>query len=126
MEESQSGAAPAQAPPAPEQTAAPQQQQLQVQIPEQHFEVLYSDQAFISFNAMGFVLDFAQHSAPLNLSRVVSRIGMSPVHLKLLTQVLMQNLQGYEQRFGEIVLHPQMQDHLRERPIGFRLPESKA
>jgi hypothetical protein len=75
---------------------------IQVQIPEPHFDILYSDQAFISHTPVGFTLDFAQLTPQAALSRVVARIGLSPLHLKLLVRVLSENLQRYEAQFGEV------------------------
>lgn len=36
--------------------------------------------------------------------RVYSRVGMSPNHLKLLAQLLAQNVAAYEEKFGEMAL----------------------
>jgi hypothetical protein len=78
------------------------QPQVQVQIPEQHFDILYSDQAFVSHTPVGFTIDFAQFTPQASLSRVVARIGLSPLHLKLLLGALTENLQRYEAQFGEV------------------------
>jgi hypothetical protein len=100
----------------------PARHEVQVQIVEQHADVLYSDQAFISYTAVGFTLDFAQLTPQIGISRVVSRIGMSPTHMKLLVEVLAQNLHQYEQVFGVVAVTPQMvaQHSQPHQHIGFR------
>jgi hypothetical protein len=104
----------------------PAQQQLQVQVSEPHADVLYSDQAFISYTPVGFTLDFAQLTPQIGLSRIVSRVGMSPIHLKLLVQVLSQNLQKYEEQFGVVqITHQMVEQHSPpHQHIGFK-PDDK-
>ena len=93
---------------------------VQVQIPEQHFDVLYSDQAFVFFTPVGFNVDFAQLTPQAGMTRVVARVGMSPVHAKMLVQVLSANMALYEKQFGTVTVTPQMvQEHTRP-PMGFR------
>lgn len=49
--------------------------------------------------------------------RVYTRVGMSPNHLKLLSQLLAQNVAAYEEKFGEMVVaHDRAADAHR---IGF-------
>jgi hypothetical protein len=96
--------------------------QAQVQIPEQHFEVLYSDQAFVSHTPVGFTLDFAQLTPQIGLSRVVARVGMSATHLKLLVGVLSENLKHFEAQYGAVNLTPEMvqQHEVSTHHIGFQ------
>lgn len=99
----------------------PPPSQVQVQIPDMRMEILYSDQAFVFFTPVGFTIDFAQLTPQMGMSRVVSRVGMSATHLKLLVQVLNENLARYEQQFGSVQVTPQMvQEHVPQRHgIGF-------
>jgi hypothetical protein len=85
--------------------------QVQVQIPEQRFEILYSDQAFVSHTPVGFTIDFAQLTPQVLVSRVVARVGMSPTHLKLLVRVLAENLQHYESEYGSVAITQEMVQH---------------
>ena len=100
--------------------------QVQVQIPEPHFDILYSDQAFVSHTPVGFTLDFAQLTPQAGLSRVVARVGLSPIHLKLLVRVLQENLQRYEAQFGEVPVTSEMleQHQAPAHHIGFQ-PEAE-
>lgn len=105
-------------PPVPD---VPAQGEVQVQIPDQHFDIYYSDQAFVAHTPVGFTLDFAQLTPQAGLSRVVARVGMSPTHLKLLVKVLAENLQRYEAQFGVVQVTPQMvEQHQTSHHIGFR------
>jgi hypothetical protein len=96
--------------------------QIQVQIPEPRFEVLYSDQAFVSHTPVGFTLDFAQVTPQLGLSRVVARVGMSATHLKLLVGVLTENLKHFEAQYGVVNVTPAMvqQHEQTAHHIGFQ------
>ena len=96
--------------------------QVQVQIPDHRFEILYSDQAFISHTAVGFTLDFAQLTPQVGISRVVARVGMSATHLKLLLRVLGENLQRYEQQFGPVAVTAEMLEQHQQpaHHIGFQ------
>ena len=95
---------------------------VQVQIPEHRFEVLYSDQAFISHTPVGFTLDFAQLTPQVGISRVVDRVGMSATHLKLLVRVLAENLQRYEEQYGPVTVTAEMLEQHQQptHHIGFQ------
>jgi len=96
--------------------------QIQVQIPEPRFEVMYSDQAFVSHTPVGFTLDFAQLTPQLGISRVVARVGMSATHLKLLVGVLSENLKHFETQYGAVnVTAAMVQQHEQAaHHIGFQ------
>jgi hypothetical protein len=96
--------------------------QIQVQIPEPRFEVMYSDQAFVSHTPVGFTLDFAQLTPQLGISRVVARVGMSATHLKLLVGVLNENLKHFEEQYGAVnVTAAMVQQHEQAtHHIGFQ------
>jgi hypothetical protein len=111
----------------PEEDSAPSPDlpvggQIQVQIPEPRFEVLYSDQAFVSHTPVGFTLDFAQLTPQLGISRVVARVGMSATHLKLLVGVLSENLKHFEEQYGVVNVTAAMaqQHELATHQIGFQ------
>jgi hypothetical protein len=79
--------------------------QLRVKVQESASQVVYTDAVLINGNPLGFVLNFGQW-APEDpgLVRVYTRVGMSPNHLKLLAQILAQNVAAYEEKFGEVVV----------------------
>ena len=77
---------------------------LRVKVQESANQVIYTDAVLINGNPLGFVLNFGQWAPEEpGLVRVYTRVGMSPNHLKLLAQLLTQNVVAYEARFGEMV-----------------------
>jgi hypothetical protein len=79
--------------------------QIEVKVADSASQVIYTDAVLVNGSPLGFVLNFGQW-APENarLVRVYTRVGMSPNHLKLLANLLAQNVAGYEAKFGEIVV----------------------
>ncbi len=78
---------------------------VKVKVQESANQVIYTDAVLINGNPLGFVLNFGQWAPEEpGLVRVYTRVGMSPNHMKLLSQLLMQNVAAYEQRFGEMVV----------------------
>ena len=77
---------------------------IRVKVQESASQVVYTDAVLINGNPLGFVLNFGQWAPEEpGLVRVYTRVGMSPNHLKLLAQLLAQNVEAYETRFGEMV-----------------------
>jgi len=78
---------------------------IKVKVQESASQVVYTDAVLINGNPLGFVLNFGQWAPEEpGLVRVYTRVGMSPNHLKLLAQLLTQNVAAYEARFGEMVV----------------------
>jgi hypothetical protein len=78
---------------------------VRVKVQESASQVIYTDAVLINGNPLGFVLNFGQW-APEDpgLVRVYTRVGMSPNHMKLLSQLLSQNVAAYEARFGDVAV----------------------
>ena len=91
---------------------------IKVKVQESASQVVYTDAVLINGNPLGFVLNFGQWAPEEpGLVRVYTRVGMSPNHLKLLAQLLAQNVAAYEEKFGEMVVaHDRAADAHR---IGF-------
>jgi len=91
---------------------------IKVKVQESANQVIYTDAVLINGNPLGFVLNFGQWAPEEpGLVRVYTRVGMSPNHLKLLAQLLAQNVSAYEEKFGEMVVaHDRAADAHR---IGF-------
>ncbi|HLQ62886.1 MAG TPA: DUF3467 domain-containing protein [Candidatus Acidoferrales bacterium] len=91
---------------------------IQVKVQESASQVIYTDAVLVNGSPLGFVLNFGQWAPEQpGLLRVYTRVGMSPSHLKLLAQLLNENVAGYEANFGSIVVAEE-----REAPhkhIGF-------
>jgi Protein of unknown function (DUF3467) len=78
---------------------------IKVKVQDSASQVVYTDAVLINGNPLGFVLNFGQWAPEEpGLVRVYTRVGMSPNHLKLLAQLLAQNVEAYESRFGEMVV----------------------
>ena len=78
---------------------------VRVKVQDSASQVIYTDAVLMNGNPLGFVLNFGQW-APEDpgLVRVYCRVGMSPNHMKLLSQLLTQNVAAYEARFGEVAV----------------------
>jgi len=76
--------------------------QLQVQIDDQTAMGHYSNFMLVNHNENEFVIDFAYVLPGPPRARVTSRIIVSPKHMKRVVSTLMNNLEKYEDRFGEI------------------------
>jgi hypothetical protein len=84
------------------------QPNIQVKVQESASQVIYTDAVLVNGSPLGFVLNFGQWAPEQpGLVRIYSRVGMSPNHLKLLANLLQQNVAGYEKQFGPIPLLPQ-------------------
>ena len=80
---------------------------IQVDLAEETALGEYVNMARIFHNQTEFVLDAMFLPPQSNTTKVLSRLILSPVHAKFLLRALQQNIQLYEQKFGEIRLAPQ-------------------
>lgn len=60
---------------------------IQVNLPN-NVVILYTDTTYLTINQYGVVLDFAQQQGPTNQQNIVSRIGLSKEHAKILVERL--------------------------------------
>ncbi len=84
----------------------PPQVQIKVQLDEDMALGEYVNMARIFHNQTEFVLDAMFLPPQSQTTKVVSRLILSPVHAKFLFKALAQNIQLYEQKFGEIKAGP--------------------
>ena len=77
--------------------------QLNIEIPAD-LEEVYSNLAVIAHSSSEFVFDFIRVMPNMPKSKVKSRVIMNAEHAKRLLGALQQNIEKYEQQFGEIVL----------------------
>jgi hypothetical protein len=85
----------------------PQPQQLNIELGEKEAEGIYSNLAIISHSPAEFVIDFTRLMPGVPKARVHARIIMTPQHAKMLMNAITENVQKYEQQFGEIALERQ-------------------
>ncbi|MFC1600033.1 DUF3467 domain-containing protein [Patescibacteria group bacterium] len=77
-------------------------------------DILLAESIVITNSPMAFVLNCIQSP-----NKVFSRVGLSPQHAKILSQVLKNEVDKYESQFGEIKITPQMQEEASKDPMGF-------
>src|ERR1700722_19431498 len=78
------------------------QQQLNIELPEELSEGVYSNLAIISHSPQEFVIDFIRVMPGVPKAKVKSRIVVTPEHAKRLMKALADNVKKYEQQFGVI------------------------
>ncbi len=78
------------------------QNQLQIQLKPEVADGKYSNLAMIGHGPNEFVLDFIFAAPGMPQAPVVSRIVMTPENAKQLMYALTDNVQKYENNFGEI------------------------
>ena len=80
----------------------PQEVKLEIQLDEEMAQGTYVNLAVVNHNDSEFVVDliFVQPQAPR--AKVRSRVILSPQHAKRFVAALQENINRYEQNFGEI------------------------
>ena len=78
--------------------------QINIELSEEIAEGVYSNLAMIAHSNSEFVIDFIRMMPGLPKAKVKSRIILTPEHAKRLIQALADNINKYEESFGEINL----------------------
>ncbi len=94
-------------------------QQINIELPPEQAEGIYSNLALITHSPAEFVIDFTRILPGVPKTRVYARIVMTPQHAKGLLGALEENIKKYESQYGEIKLHgtPGV-----NKPFGFQPP----
>lgn len=79
------------------------QQQLNIELPEEIAEGIYSNLAIVSHSSGEFVLDFIRMVPNVPKAKVKARLLLTPQHAKRLLRAMADNIKRYEQQFGTIV-----------------------
>lgn len=79
-----------------------QGQQLQIELPNEVAQGVYSNFAIISHSSSEFMVDFATLVPGVPKATVRSRVILAPEHAKRLIQALQENVVRYENEFGKI------------------------
>ncbi len=98
----------------------PPAQQINIELPPEQAEGIYSNLAIITHSASEFVLDFTRIMPGVPKARVYARIIMTPQHAKSLLKALEENIKRYENQFGEIKIYD---SGTSPRSFGFQPPE---
>lgn len=76
--------------------------QINIELPEEIAEGIYSNLAMIAHSNSEFVIDFIRLMPGVPKAKVKSRIVITPEHAKRLLGALKDNIEKYEQNFGPI------------------------
>lgn len=77
-------------------------QQIQIDLPADVADGIYSNLAIISHSNTEFILDFVRMMPGIPKAKVMSRIILTPEHAKKLLGALQDNIQKFEQHNGQI------------------------
>ena len=98
------------------------QNQLNIELPEEVAEGVYSNLAIISHSHTEFVLDFIRIMPNVPKAKVKSRVILTPPHAKRLMRALMDNVKKFEAQFGSID-EPEQPPF---PPMNFNTPKAQA
>jgi len=82
----------------------PVQQQINIELGEKEAEGIYSNLAIITHSPAEFVIDFTRVLPGVPKAKVHARTVMTPHHTKMLLNALRENIDKFENKFGEIKL----------------------
>ena len=99
-----------------------QQGQINIELDEKVAEGIYSNLAIISHSNAEFVVDFVRMLPGVPKAKVKSRIVLTPQHAKRLLMALGENINKYEDIFGNIEMHEGQQGF----PMNFSGPVGEA
>lgn len=94
------------------------QQQINIELGEKEAEGTYSNLAIISHSPAEFIIDFTRIFPGIPKAKVHSRIIMTPQHTKLFLNAMKENIQRFENQYGEIVIH----NDPNSGGMGFQIP----
>ncbi|MBD3373982.1 DUF3467 domain-containing protein [candidate division KSB1 bacterium] len=97
---------------------AQRQNQINIQLGEKEAEGIYSNLALISHSPAEFIFDFTRVLPGVPKTKVYARVIMTPQHAKSLLTALQDNIQKFEEQFGEIKVAKEMNRH--QNQIGFQ------
>lgn len=84
------------------------EQKINIELPEDIAEGVYSNLAIITHSHSEFIIDFVNVMPGVPKAKVKNRIILTPQHAKRLMKALMENISKYERTFGEIKEHEQL------------------
>jgi hypothetical protein len=82
----------------------PIHQQINIELGEKEAEGIYSNLAIISHSPAEFIIDFTRILPGIPKGKVHARIIMTPQHAKMFLNAMRENLNKFEQQYGQITL----------------------
>jgi len=79
-----------------------QEKKINIELPEEVAEGIYSNLALITHSPSEFVCDFVQLMPGMPKAKVRSRVIMTPENAKILLNALQDNVRKYEENIGKI------------------------
>lgn len=76
--------------------------QINIEVPEDIAEGIYSNLAIVSHSPTEFIVDFVRIIPGTPKAKVKSRIVLTPEHAKRFTRALVENIKRFEQQHGDI------------------------
>jgi hypothetical protein len=98
------------------------QNQINIELPEDVAEGIYSNLAIISHSHSEFVVDFIRLVPNVPKAKVKARVILTPQHAKRLMAALAENIKKFEAQFGVI----DDQDHMQYLKMNFNTPKAQA
>ena len=98
------------------------QNQINIELPEEVAEGIYSNLAIISHSHSEFVIDFIRLVPNVPKAKVKARVILTPQHAKRLMAALADNIKKFETQFGVI----DDQDHMQYLKMNFNTPKAQA
>ncbi len=95
------------------------QPQINIELPAD-LDAVYSNFAIISHSPSEIVIDFARLLPGAPKSKVLTRIILTPLNAKLLLRALQENLNKYEEKFGEVRTPSDTGFEAPDRTLGFK------
>ncbi len=82
-------------------------QQINIELGEKEAEGIYSNLAIITHSPAEFIIDFTRVVPGAPKAKVHARIITTPQHAKMLLKALQDNINKFENKFGEINIEGQ-------------------
>ncbi len=99
------------------------QNELNIELSNEVAQGVYSNLAIITHSSSEFILDFIKMMPGIPKPQVMSRVIMTAEHAKRLMLALQENIDKFEDQFGEIELHNEQKNII---PMGFGNNPAKA
>ncbi|MDX1477094.1 MAG: DUF3467 domain-containing protein [Saprospiraceae bacterium] len=99
-----------------------QQNQINIELPEEVADGVYSNLAIISHSQSEFVVDFIRMVPNVPKAKVKSRVILTPTHAKRLLRALADNIKKFEAQFGSI----EDKEQMPYPPMNFNTPKAQA
>lgn len=99
------------------------QNSINIDLPADIAQGSYVNLSIVGHSSNEFIMDFVRLMPGMPKASVTNRLIMTPENAKRFLHTLMDNIKGYEEKFGEIKLN---NDNNNNVPMGFGSPNAQA